>query len=101
MLFRPVALEHLAAADAPDVLALVGRATEAVGSTEGGTLRFINKADRMAWELTDAARASAAGGTLTDLSEAGVKVYGRPIIDEAASVFTEQLTASGFSTGRR
>ena len=91
MLFRPVALEHLAAADAPDVLALVGRATEAVGSTDGGTLRFINKADRMAWELTDAAwRGSAAGGTLTDLSEAGVKVYGRPIIDEAASVFTEQ-----------
>ena len=89
MLFRPVALEHLAAADAPDVLALVGRATEAVGSTDGGTLKFINKADRMAWELTDAARASAAGGTLTDLSEAGVKVYGRPIIDEAASVFTE------------
>ena len=89
VLFRPVALEHLAAADAPDVLALVGRATEAVGSTDGGTLRFINKADRMVWELTAAGQASAAGGTLTDLSEAGVKVYGRPIIDEAASVFTE------------
>ena len=90
VLFRPVALEHLAAQDSPDVLAMIGRASESVGSTEGGTLKFVNKADRLSWELTDAARDTAAGGTLTDLSEAGVKVYGRPIIDEAASEFTEQ-----------
>ena len=87
--FGPVALEHLAAPDAPDVLAMIGRASEALGSTKGGTLKFSLLEDRLAWELTDAARDTAAGGTLTDLAEAGVAVYGRPIIDEAASKFTE------------
>lgn len=87
--FRPVALEHLAAPDAPDVLAMIGRASEAVGSTKGGTLKFSLLEDRLAWELSDAARDTAAGGTLTDLAESRISIYGRPIIDEAASRFTE------------
>ena len=86
VLFRPKALGP---ADGGDVLALTGRASEAVGSTRGGTLTLNNTDDALKWELDRAGRDTAAGQTLRDLSAARVPVYGRPLIDDAASTFTE------------
>ena len=84
VLFRPAALEP-----ADDVLATVGRLSESVGSTAGETLTFTQSEKGLLWELTEAARDTAAGGVLDDLRTAGVSIYGRPLIDEAASTFTE------------
>ena len=86
VLFRPKALGP---ADGGDVLALTGRASEAVGSTRGGTLRLRNTDEALEWELDRAGRDTAAGQTLRDLSAAKVPVYGRPLIDDDASTFTE------------
>lgn len=86
VLFRPKALGP---ADGGDVLALTGRASEAVGSTRGGTLRLRNTDDALEWELDPAGRDTAAGQTLRDLARAKVPVYGRPLIDDDASTFTE------------
>ncbi len=81
-----------------DVLAMIGRTTEAVGSVEGGTLRFLDDTKGgLNWQLTDAAKATAAGEIMQDLNAAGVAVYGRPIIDEALSTFTETGTLRTFS----
>ena len=80
-----------------DTLALVGRATEAIGSTEAGTLTFRQTEKAMKWSVTDAAKNTAAGQTLTDLAEAGVKVYGRPLLDEALSTFSETGRLRTFS----
>ena len=81
-----------------DTLAMIGRATEAVGSTEGGTLRFIDDTKGgLNWELTDAARATAAGEIMQDLHGSGVAVYGRPILDETLSEFTENGRLRTFS----
>ena len=84
VLFRPAALEP-----ADDVLAFIGRTSESVGSTAGETLAFTQTEAALLWELTDAARDTAAGSVLDDLAKAGVAVYARPLIDAAASVFTE------------
>ena len=84
VLFRPEALEP-----ADDVLAFIGRTSESVGSVAGETLVFTKSGDALLWELTDAARDTAAGSVLDDLAKAGVAVYGRPLIDAAASTFTE------------
>ena len=84
VLFRPAALEP-----ADDVLAFIGRTSEAVGSTAGETLVFSQTETGLLWELADAARDTAAGSVLDDLAKAGVAVYARPLIDEAASVFTD------------
>ena len=89
VLFRPKALGP---ADGGDVLALTGRASEAVGSTRGGTLTLRNTDDALEWELDRAGRDTAAGQTLRDLSAARVPVYGRPLIDDAASTFTDAGT---------
>ena len=82
--FRPEALEP-----ADDVLAFIGRTSESVGSVAGETLSFKRTDAALLWELTDAARDTAAGSVLDDLTKAGVAVYGRPLIDAAASTFTE------------
>ena len=86
VLFRPRALGP---AEGGDVLAITGRASEAVGSTRGGTLRLRNTDDALEWELDRAGRDTAAGQTLRDLTAARVPVYGRPLIDDDASTFTE------------
>ncbi len=86
VVFAPTALENI---DARDVLATIGRLSEALGSVSGGNLLFKNKRDRLDYELTPAARDTAAGRQLTDLVDARVPIYGRPLIDEAASVFTD------------
>ena len=46
----------------------------------------------MEWELDRAGRDTVAGQTLRDLSAARVPVYGRPLIDDAASTFTDAGT---------
>lgn len=86
VLFRPRALGPT---DGGDVLALTGRASEAVGSTRGGTLRLRNTDDALEWELDRAGHDTAAGQTLHDLARAKVPVYGRPLIDDDASTFSE------------
>ena len=86
VLFRPRALGP---AEGGDVLAITGRASEAVGSTRGGTLRLRDTDDALEWELDRAGRETAAGKTLRDLTAARVPVYGRPLIDDDASTFTE------------
>ena len=55
----------------------------------GETLAFTQTEKGLLWELADAARDTAAGSVLDDLAKAGVAVYARPLIDEAASVFTD------------
>ena len=87
VIFRPAALELL---EDDDVLAHVGRTTESIGSTRGSTLRITQTPDRMDFEIDAAARNSTAGKQLQDLQRAGVDVYGRPIVDEAVSEFTDQ-----------
>ena len=91
VLFRPAALEP-----ADDVLAFIGRTSESVGSTAGETLAFTQTEKGLLWELTDAARETAAGAVLDDLAKAGVAVYARPLIDAAASVFIEEGTTRVF-----
>ena len=86
VLFRPKALGP---ADGGDVLAITGRASEAVASLRGGTLRLRNTDDALEWELDRAGRDTAAGQTLRDLAASRVAVYGRPLIDDDASTFTE------------
>ena len=86
VVFRPKALEVLPGSD---VVATVGRMTEAVGSTKGTTLRIRETAREMQWELDQAARDTMAGRQLTDLAQARVEIYGRPLIDDARSQFTE------------
>ena len=82
VMFRPEALEVM-----DTTLALTGRASEAVASMRGGTLRVKNTPERLTFEIDDAARDTAAGRQLGDLATARVPVYARPIIDEATAEF--------------
>ena len=82
--FRPEALEVV-----DSTLAMVGRATESVGSVKGGTLRVRNTPEQLAFEIDDAARDTAAGRQLDDLRKTGTPVYARPIIDQDASTFDD------------
>ena len=86
VLFRPKALGP---AEGGDVLALTGRASEAVGSSRAGTLTLRNTDDALEWDLDRAGRDTAAGQTLRDLAQAKVPVYARPLLDDDASTFTE------------
>ena len=82
--FRPEALEVV-----DSTIAMVGRATESVGSVKGGTLRVRNTPEQLAFEIDDAARDTAAGRQLDDLRKTGTPVYGRPIIDQGAATFDD------------
>ena len=86
VVFRPVALSGFAD---DDVLAIVGRNSEAVGSTKGGTLRLRDTDEALKYELDTAGRDTAAGRQLTDLARSRVSIYGRPLLDDAESEFTE------------
>ena len=88
ILFRPTAFGYVD--DGDDVLAHVGRTTESVGSTRGKTLRLTDTPDALEFLITDAARDTAAGRQLTDLARAKTSIFGRPLLDDAASEFTEE-----------
>ena len=85
--FMPKALRQV---DDVDVLAVTGRNSEAIGSTQGGTLRLDDTDTGLEWALSPDARDTAAGKALEDLRKAGVNVYARPIVDEAASEFEDK-----------
>ena len=87
VMFRPYAVGVV---DGDDVLAHVGRATESIGSTRGGTLRLNATDDALEFSIDRAARDSLAGRQLSDLARAKVSVFGRPLLDDAASEFTEE-----------
>ena len=71
----------------PDTMAVVGRYSESIGSTAGGTLRFQQTDDALNFSVTDAARNTAAGETISDLIAARAKIFARPLIEPEASVF--------------
>ena len=87
VLFRP---KSLGRADNADVLAITGRASEAVGSTRGGTLRLRNGERGLEFSITDAGRATAAGQSLLDQARVGTPLYARPLIDDARSQFKDE-----------
>ena len=72
-----------------DVLATVGRFSEALGSTSGKTLRLTDSPTALEVELAPDARSTAAGGIIDDLAEAKVPIFSRPLVDDALSQFTE------------
>ncbi|MCE2494038.1 MAG: HK97 family phage prohead protease [Alphaproteobacteria bacterium] len=82
--FRPEVLEVLDSA-----IATVGRATEAVGSVRGGSLRVRNTPERFEFEIDDAGRDTVAGRQLADLDATGTPVYARPIIDQDGAAFED------------
>ena len=86
VIFAP---KSLGPAPGVDALATVGRFSEALGSTSGATLRLKNTPKALEIELSPDARNTAAGETLTDLRQAKVPVYSRPLVDDAVSAFTE------------
>ncbi len=86
VIFAPKSLGPVPGAD---VLAVVGRYSESLGSTSGKTLRLTDTPKALEVELAPDARNTAAGETLTDLGKARVDVFTRPLVDDAVSVFTE------------
>ncbi len=84
--FRPKALRQV---EGREVLAIAGRASEAVGSTRGGTLRLRDTPERLEFEIDAAGRDTAAGRTIDDLRTAGVDIFARPLLDDAASEFAD------------
>ena len=93
--FRPEALEVV-----DSTLAITERASDAVGSAKGGTLRTRNTPEALEFEITDAGRDTAAGRQLEDLRAAGVEIYGRPIVDEAGTVFEDIEGVREYSKAR-
>ena len=88
MLFRP---KSLGRADNADVLAITGRASEAVGSTRGGTLRLRNGERGLEFSITDAGRATVSlDSQLLDQARVGTPLYARPLIDDARSQFKDE-----------
>ena len=86
VVFAPKSLGPVPGAD---VLAVVGRVSESLGSTSGKTLRLTDTPKALEVELAPNARNTAAGETLTDLGKAKVDVFTRPLVDDSVSVFTE------------
>ena len=97
VIFRPHALGP--AVDADDVIATVGRATEAIASTKSGSMRLVDTVRGLKVEIMDNARDTAAGRQLQDLVTAGVDVYVRPLLDDAASEIEDET--DGVRTYRR
>ena len=81
-----------------DVLAIAGRLTESLGSVFGASLLFKNRKDRTDFEITDAAKNTAAGQTITDLVDSKTAIYARPLIDENLSVFKDVDGVREFTT---
>ncbi len=81
--------KSLGPAPGVDVLATVGRFSEALGSTSGKTLRLKDQPKVLEVELAPDARSTAAGGIIDDLAEAKVPIFSRPLVDDALSQFTE------------
>ena len=86
MIFRP---QSLGPVDDDDILAVVGRNTEAVESTRGRTLRLRDTNRGLEFEVAESGRNTAARRQLQDLTKARVPIYGRPVFDEADSVFED------------
>ena len=89
VIFRPASLGAATAATKTDVLAITGRASDAVGSSRGGTLKLRDTDKGLDFEITTEGRSSAAGEQLQDLVRSGVNVYARPLIDDLLSEFTD------------
>ena len=96
--FRPRAMSGFD--DGGDVLALIGRTSEAVGSTRGGTLTLRDTPEALEFEIAPAGRDTAAGRQLMDLAQARVPVFARPLIDEAESEFTDAGGVRTFTSAR-
>ena len=84
VLFFPKALEPR-----PDTMAITGRFSESIGSAAGGTLRFQQTDDALNFTITDAAKDTRAGETISDLIQARAKIYARPLIEPDASTFKD------------
>ncbi len=95
VMFRPEAFDRIAE---KDVLAIAGRLTESLGSVFGASLLFKNRKDRTDFEITDAAKNTAAGQTITDLVDSKTAIYARPLIDENLSVFKDVDGVREFTT---
>ena len=97
VLFRPTALSGF---DDDDVLGIVGRTSESVASSRGGTLRLRDTAEALEFEVDVAGRDTAAGRQLQDLARAEVSVYARPLVDDAASVFEDADGVRTYQTAK-
>ena len=70
-------------------LAITGRADQVAGSTTNGGLVLAKSRDRVTWSIQDDAPETQALGELRELVGSGVEVYGRPLIAQPDSQFTE------------
>ena len=72
-----------------DILAITGRADQVAASTRAGSLSFTERARSLGWSIADDAPDTPALDNLRALLEADTPVYGRPLIADAGSEFTE------------
>ena len=69
-----------------NTLAIAGRANQAVAATGARSLTFRKGRNSLRWEIEEIAAATEAGQAIQSLHQAGISVYGRPIIDASRAV---------------
>ena len=72
-----------------DIIAISGRKHQALASTRADTLRFETRRNSIYWEIPDEAPDTPSLVEILDLANAGIAIYGRPLVAQSESDFTD------------
>ena len=81
-----------------NTLAIAGRANQALAATGGGSLTFTKTRGALSWVIQAIAATTEAGRAIQAMHEAGVAIYGRPIIDATRAVGDTRGVHRNFSS---